>query len=241
MKLFAISDLHLALGIDKPMDIFGDFWQSHPEKLREKWLGCIAEEDTVVIPGDISWGMTLEEAKPDFAFLHSLPGRKILSKGNHDYWWGTQLKIEQFYAVNGLSSLHLLKNNFYHIGENRLLCGTRGWILPCDNAFSHDRDNKIYQRELGRLKISLERAVAKQPSVRIAVAFHYPPLLISCMDTAFTALMQQYPVDTCVYGHVHRNGADKCFEGEQNGIQYRNVSADKIGFKPLSINGCSVL
>jgi len=235
MAVFAISDLHLAIGMDKPMDIFGLNWENHVRQIENAWNTLVLPEDTVVIPGDISWGMTLAQAAPDFAFLEQLPGKKIILKGNHDYWWSSVTKIERFFAEEGFSSIRLLKNNCFRVDLHVLLCGTRGWILPCDNAYKKS-DDIIFKRELGRLETSLSQAAdLREPGDRIVVAMHYPPLLPACLETEFTRMMESFRVERCLFGHVHGNMKDRSYEGEQNGVSYKNISADKLAFKPLRL------
>lgn len=235
MTVFAISDLHLAMGVDKPMDIFGNRWEDHVDRLAKSWREQVDTGDTIVIPGDISWAMTLDQAIDDFAFLESLPGTKIILKGNHDYWWSSVTKIENYFEHHGFHTIRLLKNNSFRIDGNTLLCGTRGWILPFENTFRQS-DDLIYKRELGRLKASLESAKAIQtPMDRIVAALHYPPLLPTCLETEFTKLMESYGVSRCLFGHIHGNGKERSFEGEQNGVLYQNISADKLAFKPLRL------
>lgn len=235
MSIFAISDLHLGLGVDKPMDVFGSHWDNHIESIRHNWIENIGSEDTVLIPGDISWGMNTDEAKPDFEFLESLPGTKILSKGNHDYWWSTVNKIEKYFAENDFKSLKVLKNNSFATQEGWIICGTRGWLLPCDINYK-STDEKILNRELGRLKISLDSSKkSSRNNEGIIAVFHYPPLLSGCKDTVFTGMIEKYGVSECIFGHVHKGGSEKCFEGVYNGVKYHNASADKIAFNPLRI------
>jgi len=235
MSIFAISDIHLGIGVNKPMNIFGSHWDDHAEKIKINWGKSVKDSDTVIIPGDISWGMNVDEARPDFEFLESLPGTKILSKGNHDYWWSTVSKIEKYFFENDFKTLKLLKNNFFKSDDGWIICGSRGWLLPCDINFKA-ADEKIYLRELGRLKISLESSLDEIGKNKgIIAVFHYPPMLSMCKDTEFTRLLEQYRVEQCVFGHIHKGGCEKCFEGLHNGVVYHNVSADKIGFNPLSI------
>ncbi|MBR3057416.1 MAG: metallophosphoesterase [Clostridiales bacterium] len=157
MSIFAIADLHLSLSVDKPMDVFGSGWQNYVERLEKHWRSKISTEDTVLIPGDISWGLSMDEALADLQFVDDLPGQKILSKGNHDLWWGTNKKVEDFLAAHGMTSMRLLKNNGFFI-EGTLIAGTRGWLLP-ENPESKEADEKIYLREVGRLERSLADSV----------------------------------------------------------------------------------
>ena len=235
MAIFAIADLHLSLGTDKPMGVFGSHWEHHEEKISSAWRELIRPTDTVLIPGDISWAMTLPEALPDLRFLHELPGTKILSKGNHDYWWGTNGKVEAFLAENGLHTLRLLKNNAYLI-EGRAVCGSRGWILPQDPAFTAS-DRTIYERELMRLTRSLEAGarLAKESGGDILALVHYPPLPASGADTDFTRCIEAFEVSLCIYGHLHGRGHKSAFEGVKNHVRYQLVAGDYIAFKPLRL------
>jgi len=250
MAIFAIADLHLSQGTDKPMHIFGPQWQDHQNRLRDAWLSSVKENDTVIIPGDISWGMTLAEALPDLQFIDQLPGRKILSKGNHDYWWGTVGKIEAMAAEKGLSTLSFMKNNAFLV-EGRAVCGTRGWLLPSDPEFK-TADNVIYEREIARLERSLiagrallEKADGNPPGKKenpgedpegdIIAVIHYPPLLLPSQNSGFCAILEKYHVKTCIYGHLHGRGHHKAFEGEKNGVYYYLVAGDYISFKPLRL------
>ncbi|MHB1454455.1 MAG: metallophosphoesterase [Saccharofermentanales bacterium] len=235
MSLYAISDLHLALGMDKPMDIFGSQWDDHSGRIETNWRARITDADTIIIPGDISWAMTLEQARSDMEFLHRLPGNKIISKGNHDYWWSTVKKIDDFLEGNGLYSIKVLKNNFYRVDRNTLLCGARGWTLPCDNNYG-EKDEPIYLREAGRLRLSIAAAQAdRQEGDRIVVALHYPPLLNNCRTSVFTEIMESNGVCCCVYGHIHQKGSGRCVEGVVGGVEYINISADKIAFNPVLV------
>ncbi len=235
MSIYAISDLHLALGMNKPMSIFGDHWEDHADKIASNWNLRITEEDTVLIPGDISWGMSLEEAAPDLEFIHLLPGIKIITKGNHDYWWTTVGKIERFLDERGLTSIRILKNNCFRADTDTLICGTRGWILPDDPSFT-EKDAVIFKRETGRLESSLKSAGSiRTENDRVIVMMHYPPLLSNIRSSAFTDIIRDHHADKCLYGHVHLKGFSKCVEGVHEGVVYVNISADKIAFKPLSV------
>lgn len=235
MSIFAIADLHLSLGTDKPMHIFGASWANHEARIRDAWTGMVRENDTVIIPGDISWGMTMEEALPDLVFLDALPGRKILSKGNHDYWWGTMGKVENFAADHGLSTLSFMKNNAYLV-EGRAICGSRGWLLPSDPEFKSD-DRTVYMREAARLERSLEagRALFADGDGPLIAVLHYPPILKTQHTSEFTALLEKYGAEICVYGHLHGRGHQKAFEGIKNGVEYCLAAGDYISFKPLRL------
>ncbi len=168
-------------------------------------------------------------------FVDSLPGTKIITKGNHDYWWTTVGKIEQFFIAKGFHSIKLLKNNSFRISDDTLICGTRGWILPGDPAFA-EKDEIIYKRETGRLRSSLDSAQSqRKENDRLIVMMHYPPLLTNIVSSAFTELMDSHHADICLYGHVHLKGFSRCVEGTVGSVSYINISADKIGFDPLHI------
>lgn len=235
MALFAISDLHLSLGTNKPMDVFGARWQNYEERLASNWTDMVKEDDTVLIGGDISWAMHLTEALDDLRFIHELPGRKIMIKGNHDFWWGTNGKVEHFLAQHGLTRINLLKNNAYEV-ENVVICGTRGWILPNHSEFKqHDRI--IFEREKGRLERSLQHGISlkNDDSTPLIVVIHYPPILEDGRSTAFTQILEKYDATHCVYGHLHGHGHVRAFEGQLNDVRYSLTSADYIGFKPLRL------
>ena len=234
MAIYALADLHLSLGVDKPMHIFGPAWADHEDRIRENWISTVREEDTVLIPGDISWAMSQENSLPDLTYLHELPGRKILSKGNHDYWWGTLGKVRTFAGEHGLDSLAFLKNNAF-IVEDRVVCGARGWLLPNDPEFGAS-DRTILERELGRLRISLTEGVRLAEGKReILVMLHFPPASHQNFTSPFTEILESYGVRQCVYGHLHGRGHKKALEGVVNGVDYRLASGDYIAFKPLRL------
>lgn len=235
MALFALADPHLGFGVNKPMNIFGDQWHEHETRLQENWLQTVGPDDTVVIPGDISWAMQLPDVLPDLRFLDSLPGRKILSRGNHDYWWSSLSKIERFCQDNGLLSLQFLRNNGHFVPPSHVVCGTRGWILPDDPAFRRD-DEKIYLREAGRLKLSLEAAAPlRQPGRELVVCLHFPPFGKNVRPTLFTQLLETYGADQCVFGHIHSNNGYASLSGPPGQVRYRLAAADYLGFKPLRL------
>ena len=228
MSLFTIADLHLSLGADKPMDVFKG-WSNYLEILTENWLNNITAEDTVVIPGDISWAMKLCETEKDFEYLNSLPGTKILSKGNHDYWWDTVTKINRFLGERGFDTIKILFNNSYEVGD-RAVCGTRGWLLDCVT----DEDKHILERECGRLRFSLEAAkdCGKEPIVFL----HYPPIYGPYVQEDMIAVMKEYGVKKCFYGHIHgANMIRGAFNGTYNGISFKLISGDAVNFNPVRI------
>ena len=195
MALYAIGDTHLSLGAAKPMDVFGGAWVNYVEKLKESWLEQVLPEDTVVLCGDISWGMSLKESKEDFAFLNALPGKKIMLKGNHDYWWTTVSKMNRFFEEHGFDTLHILHNNCYMYHEFAL-CGTRGWFFEEEMKAP---DQKVFRREVIRLETSLKAAEGKE-----AVCFlHYPPRYRGYTCEPILELLEKYNVKHCYYGHLH--------------------------------------
>jgi predicted phosphohydrolase len=217
----------LSFGGSKPMDIFKG-WDNYTERLRENWNRIVSPEDTTVIVGDISWGMTLEEAEADFAFLHALNGRKLLLKGNHDYWFGTRAKVEQFFAAKGFDTLEILFNNAYEYGGYSL-CGTRGWV----NEKGEGGDRKIISREAGRLRLSMEagRALGKPP-----IAFlHYPPVYYVNECREILDVLKEYRVRKCYYGHIHGAGFCYAIDGVYEGIDFRLVSCDYTQFRPVKV------
>lgn len=232
MSVFAISDLHLALSVDKPMDVFGERWSDYMERLKSNWLESISGDDYIIIPGDISWATYLEQAVEDFRFIEGLPGRKIISKGNHDYWWTTASKLRQFLDLNKLTSIEFMHNNSFKIGEI-VLAGTRGWKCPGDAEFSAE-DRKIYLREVQRLDLSL-KSIDRENSGEIIVALHYPPFNSKKEPSEFVNIMRKYGVKTCIYGHLHGESHRIALTGEIEGIDFRIVSADYLGFKPLKL------
>lgn len=227
MSLYAISDLHLALNVDKPMDVFGQHWYMHHEKIKNNWLAKINEEDTVLIGGDISWSMNIGEGMEDLKWIHELPGRKIIIKGNHDYWWTSITKLNKLYE-----DMHFIQNNFFTY-EDYAICGTRGWICPFGERFTQ-KDEKIYLREQIRLKLSLDAAKAAGHKKIIAM-IHYPPTNERYEDSAFTDIFKEYSVEKVIYGHLHGPSLTKVLEGERDGIEYIMTSCDYIDFNPIKI------
>lgn len=235
MALFVLADPHLGFGVNKPMNIFGSRWHEHEQRLDLQWRQTVTDEDTVLIPGDISWAMQLRDALPDLAFLDRLPGRKILSRGNHDYWWTSLAKIEAFCRNNNLNSLFFLRNNGLVVPPDWVVCGTRGWILPGDPDYGPD-DEKIYLREAGRLRLSLEAASALlMPEARLVACLHYPPFGRDMQPTMLTELLEEFAVEICVYGHIHSDNGLSGKDGPPGRVRYQLAAADHLGFKPLRL------
>lgn len=229
MALYAIGDLHLSLSANKPMDVFGGAWEGYVDKLLQGWCSCVGPEDTVVLCGDSTWGMSLAEALVDFRFIDRLPGRKLLLKGNHDYYWDTVTKMRRFLAENGVESLDFIHNCCHMIGRTAV-CGTKGWFP--DEGESHDR--KIYLREVGRLRESL--ACARAAGCEHPIAFlHYPPVCAALEYVEITDALREFGVQRCFYGHLHGPGLRNAVQGMCGGIEYRCISADYVKFVPQKI------
>jgi len=231
MRVFAISDLHLSLAEDKPMDIFDQVWKDYMRRIRENWIRIVGQDDLVLLPGDLSWAMYLEKSDPDFLYIESLPGKKIISKGNHDYWWTTHSKLNKFKESLSLNSITFLQNNAYFY-KGLAIVGTRGWKNPEEDDFSAE-DEKIYNRELERLKLSLKLTDGFDGS-RVAM-LHYPPFSARGKPTGFVDVMKSFRVNICVYGHLHGKSSNMAVEGLVDGIRYHLVSADYLKFEPLYI------
>ncbi len=232
MSIFTIADLHLALGIDKPMDVFGGRWSNYMEKLKENWISNVTEKDTVIIPGDVSWATYIDSAYEDFKFIETLPGKKIISKGNHDYWWTTSSKLNKYLMENNLNTISFMHNNAFEL-EGIAVCGTRGWKGPGEDDFKKD-DEKIYKREIERLELSVKAAL-KLELPRMLVFMHYPPVTVKSPLTGFIDIMKKYDIKECYYGHLHGEGIKGAIEGEYEGIDLKLVSADHLNFKPFKI------
>ena len=224
MALYAIGDLHLCLGAPKPMDIFGGAWVGYMEKLK-KGISVIRPEDTTVLLGDLSWALDLAGAKADFAWINEIPGRKIILKGNHDYWWSTVRKFDGFCKENGFSDQWILNNNHYEY-DGWAICGTRGWFFEEERSGEHDE--KVFKRELIRLEASLKSA-GDLPKM---VFLHYPPRYRGYECPEILALLKQYNVRKCYYGHLHGASHGLAMEGLWDGIDFKLVSADKLSFTP---------
>ena len=228
MALYAIADLHFGFAVNKPMDIFGDNWKDHSQKIIKNWQDTVKEADTVLLPGDLSWGMREEEAAADLDVIYGLPGRKILLGGNHDYWWKSSSKLEHRYP-----GMRFLKNS-HDAYENFAVCGTRGWLSPNERSFT-PADEKIYKREQVRLRLSLNEAM-RCGAEKIILMMHYPPMNDKNEDSAFTEIFKEYPIKRVLYGHLHgKENHRNAFQGVKDGIPYELVAADYLEFKPKLI------
>ena len=228
MALYAIGDLHLSLGSDKPMDIFGGGWNDYMEKIKTGF-SILGPDDVCVLCGDTSWGMSFEESLEDFRFISEMPGRKIILKGNHDYWWTTVTKMNAFFAENGIENIDILNNNCFFY-EGAAICGTRGWIAEAEVEAEHNA--KIMARETGRLRASLQAA----GDAEVKLCFmHYPPRYGNTVCEDIVAAMSEYGVKKCWYGHIHGFGHRLAVRGEVDGIVYEMISADFVDFVPQRI------
>ena len=227
MALYAIGDLHLCLGAPKPMDIFGGNWEGYMDKL-QKGISVISPEDTTVLLGDLSWALDLNGAKNDFAWIDKIPGKKIILKGNHDYWWSTASKFHKFCEENDFSNQFILNNNSY-VYEDWAICGTRGWFFEENRSGAHDE--KVFKRELIRLEASLQSA----GDMKKAVFLHYPPKYKGYECPEILELLAKYEVRKCFYGHLHGPSHALAIEGLWDGVEYKLVSADRLNFCPHPI------
>ncbi len=227
MALFVIADTHLSLSTGKTMSVF-DGWSDYESRLEKNWRAVVKDSDTVVIPGDVSWCMDMESGLEDFRFLNSLPGRKILMKGNHDYWWSTKKKADEFFEKYELDSLNILHNNTYVEG-NIAIAGSRGWFFDAES----DSDKKVLMREVGRIKKSIDEA--KKTGLEPVVFLHYPPLtLLQKCDEIYNLLVEEN-IKRCYYGHLHSYSHATAFNGESDGIKFSLVSSDYLGFCPVPV------
>ena len=233
MSIYVIGDLHLAFSVDKPMDIFGNNWENHAEKIKLNWLEKVKKEDTVILPGDFSWATYLEDTYKDFEFLNSLPGNKIMSKGNHDYWWATVTSMKKYLRENDFNNIEFLYNNAYLV-ENKIIVGTRGWI----NSWRSQENYKILKRENDRLKLSIEDGIKKYGNTKEMVAFiHYPPFYKEVVpeEIDFIKTLNKFNIKKCYYAHLHGESHREAIEGNINGIEFKLVSSDYLKFDLIEI------
>lgn len=234
MAIYAIGDLHLSLNEEKPMNIFGENWLNYEEKIRENWTQVVKENDMVLLPGDFSWKMKLKDMYEDFNYLQTLPGKKILLKGNHDYWWTTISNMRNYLKENNFNNIDFMHNNsFEH--ENKIISGTRGWTLN-----DTENSNKINNREEIRLKLSLEDGLKKYGKKEIICLMHYPPISkkdiqINKIKNNYIKIMKNYNVKTCIYGHLHGKSNKEAYEGEYEGINFKLASCDHLKFNLLLV------
>jgi len=228
MALYAIGDLHLSLGTDKPMDVFGGGWDNYIEKIKEGF-SHLTSDDLCVLCGDTSWGISFEESLEDFIFIDNLPGKKIILKGNHDYWWATTTKMKEFFSSNGIETIDILSNNCFYY-EGAAICGTRGWMNEEETDVEHNK--KIMARETIRLRLSLQ--TAGDADIKLCF-FHYPPRYKTTVCHDIISIMNEFGVKQCWYGHIHSMGHHGAIRGEVEGIEYNLISADYLNFIPKRI------
>ncbi len=234
MAIYTIADLHLSFEENKPMDIFGENWEGHAEKIKNNWISKVKPEDTVVLPGDFSWSINLENTYQDFLYLNSLPGTKLLLKGNHDYWWTTITSMRKYLQENNFKNIDFIYNNSYLV-ENKILTGTRGW-----NLLETENSSKMINRESIRLKLSIEDGIKKYGSDKEIIIFmHYPPITKSSIQNYefldFITIMKQYNIKKCYYGHLHGKSCNDAVEGEYQNIKFKLVSSDYLNFDLIKI------
>lgn len=227
MALYAIGDLHLSLNSQKPMDVFGGAWSGYMEKLK-KGFSVLKPEDTTVLMGDLSWALDLQGARNDFAWINEIPGRKIILKGNHDYWWSTAAKFQAFCAENGFDRMHILNNNHFEY-DGFAICGSRGWFF--EEERSSDHDEKVFKRELIRLEASLKSA-GDLPKL---VFLHYPPRYKGYTCDEMLEILDRYQVRQCYYGHLHGASHGLAMEGQWDGVEFKLLSSDRLNFQPYRI------
>ncbi|MBR3942604.1 MAG: metallophosphoesterase [Clostridia bacterium] len=226
MAIFALSDLHLSNQVDKPMDIFGCAWQNYTEQIRSAWLETVKETDTVLIPGDVSWGTYLEQAEQDFRFIEELPGIKYISKGNHDYWWETVTKMNNFLELHKFETVRFVYNSAF-LAENKAICATKG--------FEKETEDRLKARELIRMENSLKEGQKLNGDAMVAM-LHYPPFYKNGEPIeGMISLLKQYGVHTCVYGHIHNKGHKVPLDETMDGIRFKLVSCDQVNFCPVML------
>lgn len=233
MAIFVIGDLHLSFGSNKPMDIFGKNWVKHDEKIAENWKENVKDTDTVIINGDFSWAMNIKDMYLDFKYLEELPGKKILSKGNHDYWWASITSMRKYLEENNFTSIDFLHNNSFEI-EGKVIVGTRGWVISNDI-----NEKKIFDREANRLELSIKDGINKYGNKEMIGITHYPPItksmLINNELNDIVRILKKYEIPNCYYGHLHASSINDAVNGEYYGINFKLASCDALDFKLLKI------
>ena len=228
MALFAIADTHLSLDSDKSMTVFSG-WDDYVNRLEENWVSLVGPDDTVVIAGDVSWGMNLNQAKKDFDFLNRLPGKKLIFKGNHDYWWTTRRQMDRFFEENGFDTLRIVHNDAVVVDNRYAVCGSRGWFFDAEE----DADKLVLLREAGRLRTSIR--AAKKTGYEPVLFIHYPPIYADQTCPEILEVLQEEGIDRCYYGHIHSKGIRLAVQGVVDGIRYELISADALHFCPIKI------
>lgn len=230
MAIYVIADLHLSFSQDKPMSIFGENWEGHSEKIKNNWISKVKPEDTVVLPGDFSWAMYLQDTYKDFEYLNSLPGKKLLLKGNHDYWWTTVTNMRNFLEENKFKNVDFIYNNSYLV-ENKILTGTRGW-----NLLDTENSSKMIKRESIRLQLAIEDGIKKYGDDKEIIVFmHYPPISNTNKKSEFLKILKQYDIKRCYYGHLHGKSHQDAVEGIVDGIEFKLISADYLNFDVIKV------
>ena len=238
MAIYTIGDLHLSFNENKPMSIFGENWEGYEKKVKENWINLVTENDLVVLPGDFSWSMYLKDTYKDFEYLNNLPGKKLLLKGNHDYWWSTVNSMRNYIKENNFKDIDFLYNNSYEF-ENKIIVGTRGW------AFGEDAESKrMLNREVARLELSIKYGIETFGEGKEIIAFmHYPPIIKQDVQdnemNLFVQMLKKYNIQKCYYGHLHSTAIKDAVEGEHFGIDFKLVSADSLDFKLCPIGDVS--
>ena len=230
MAIYVIADLHLSFSQDKPMSIFGENWEGHSEKIKNNWISKVKPEDTVVLPGDFSWAMYLQDTYKDFEYLNSLPGKKLLLKGNHDYWWTTVTNMRNFLEENKFKNIDFIYNNSYLV-ETKILTGTRGW-----NLLDTENSSKMIKRESIRLQLAIEDGIKKYGDDKEIIVFmHYPPISNTNKKSDFLKILKQYDIKRCYYGHLHGKSHQDAVEGIVDGIEFKLISADYLNFDVIKV------
>lgn len=230
MAIYVIADLHLSFSQDKPMSIFGENWEGHSEKIKNNWISKVKPEDTVVLPGDFSWALYLQDTYKDFEYLNSLPGKKLLLKGNHDYWWTTVTNMRNFLEENKFKNIDFIYNNSYLV-ENKILTGTRGW-----NLLDTENSSKMIKRESIRLQLAIEDGIKKYGDDKEIIVFmHYPPISNTNKKSDFLKILKQYDIKRCYYGHLHGKSHQDAVEGIVDGIEFKLISADYLNFDVIKV------